>query len=111
MLSWCWNTFNILIGTRTGTKITSDALGRVPHRIEGNLKLFDITEQFRLAAKALPVGTLVKDEHFTLFESVGALEVWTITSLFLSTHSCLADWGPQNGQRFPCTGREIGRRL
>jgi hypothetical protein len=23
----------------------------------------------------LPVGTLVKDEHFTLFESVGALEV------------------------------------
>ncbi|TID20099.1 Mak10-domain-containing protein [Venturia nashicola] len=62
-------------GTRKDANVPSDGPDRVPYRIEGNLKVFDITEQVQLAAKALPVGTLVKDEHFTLFEAVGALEI------------------------------------
>ncbi|KAH8843829.1 hypothetical protein MCOR27_010489 [Pyricularia oryzae] len=36
---------------------------------------FDITERFTNAAKALKPGGLVKDGYFTLFESVGALEI------------------------------------
>ncbi|KAK4226484.1 putative MAK10 subunit [Podospora fimiseda] len=36
---------------------------------------FDITEKFRIAAQTLEPGELVKDGHFTLFESVGALEI------------------------------------
>ncbi|EAQ86987.1 hypothetical protein CHGG_08240 [Chaetomium globosum CBS 148.51] len=35
----------------------------------------DITEKFRAAAATLEPGELVKDAYFTLFESVGALEV------------------------------------
>ena len=35
----------------------------------------DITETFAAAARRLPPGRLVKDELFTLFESVGALEI------------------------------------
>ncbi|MCJ1307294.1 hypothetical protein MMC25_000940 [Agyrium rufum] len=35
----------------------------------------DITREFTKAASALPTGQLVKDEYFTLFESVGALEI------------------------------------
>ncbi|TVY38701.1 N-alpha-acetyltransferase, NatC auxiliary subunit [Lachnellula subtilissima] len=35
----------------------------------------EITEQFINAAKQLALGELVKDPHFTLFESVGALEI------------------------------------
>ncbi|CZR53954.1 probable MAK10 Glucose-repressible protein [Phialocephala subalpina] len=35
----------------------------------------DITEQFGNAARQLDVGQLVKDPYFTLFESVGALEI------------------------------------
>jgi len=35
----------------------------------------DVTEEFAAAAKLLPPGQLVKDEYFTLFEAVGALEV------------------------------------
>ncbi|KAI9836202.1 MAG: hypothetical protein M1819_001539 [Sarea resinae] len=35
----------------------------------------DVTEQFAKASAALTTGQLVKDEHFTLFESVGALEI------------------------------------
>ena len=31
-----------------------------------------------LTAKELPPGELVKDEHFTLFEAVGALEVSSV---------------------------------
>lgn len=87
----------------------SDGPDRMPYRLEGHLKLYDLTEQFRSAAKALPVGTLVKDEHFTLFESVGALEVRFMTLLSLSSRSCLTDWRSQNGQRFSRTWREIGR--
>ncbi|KAL8397561.1 hypothetical protein RB594_004318 [Gaeumannomyces avenae] len=36
---------------------------------------FDITDKFVTAAKALKPGRLVKDGYFTLFESVGALEI------------------------------------
>ncbi|KAH8677709.1 Mak10 subunit, NatC N-terminal acetyltransferase-domain-containing protein [Xylariales sp. PMI_506] len=36
---------------------------------------FDITEKFAVAAKNLAPGDLVKDGHFTLFESVSALEI------------------------------------
>lgn len=35
----------------------------------------DVTEEFAAAAKQLQPGQLVKDEYFTLFEAVGALEV------------------------------------
>ncbi|RDW90572.1 N-alpha-acetyltransferase 35, NatC auxiliary subunit [Aspergillus mulundensis] len=35
----------------------------------------DITEEFTQAASKLKTGQLVKDEYFTLFEAVGALEV------------------------------------
>ncbi|EEQ34004.1 conserved hypothetical protein [Microsporum canis CBS 113480] len=35
----------------------------------------DITEKFTRAASALVTGELVKDEYFTLFEAVGALEL------------------------------------
>ncbi|KAL4812335.1 Mak10 subunit, NatC N-terminal acetyltransferase-domain-containing protein [Aspergillus spinulosporus] len=35
----------------------------------------DITEEFTQAASKLKTGQLVKDEHFTLFEAVGALEI------------------------------------
>jgi hypothetical protein len=37
----------------------------------------DITEEFTTAASKLETGQLVKDEWFTLYESVGALEVIT----------------------------------
>ncbi|KAK2821761.1 hypothetical protein FQN49_007701, partial [Arthroderma sp. PD_2] len=36
---------------------------------------YDITEKFTSAASALVTGELVKDEYFTLFEAVGALEI------------------------------------
>lgn len=35
----------------------------------------DITEIFTKSSKQLPSGELVKDDFFTLFEAVGALEV------------------------------------
>ncbi|KAK1146997.1 N-alpha-acetyltransferase, non-catalitic subunit [Aspergillus melleus] len=35
----------------------------------------DITEEFTAAASTLQTGQLVKDEYFTLFEAVGALEI------------------------------------
>ncbi|TKA77374.1 hypothetical protein B0A55_03227 [Friedmanniomyces simplex] len=35
----------------------------------------DVTEEFAAAAKQLQPGQLVKDEYFTLFEAVGALEI------------------------------------
>ncbi|KAF2085758.1 Mak10-domain-containing protein [Saccharata proteae CBS 121410] len=41
----------------------------------GNPRAVDITEDFTRATAALETGQLVKDEYFTLFESVGALEI------------------------------------
>ncbi|KAF2836886.1 Mak10-domain-containing protein [Patellaria atrata CBS 101060] len=47
---------------------------RLPVTKDGN-KVWDITEKFTRAAAALETGQLIKDEYFTLFESVGALEI------------------------------------
>ena len=41
----------------------------------GNRATRDVTDEFRTASSQLLPGQLVKDEYFTLFESVGALEV------------------------------------
>jgi len=41
----------------------------------GSRGVKDVTEEFAAAAKQLQPGQLVKDEYFTLFEAVGALEV------------------------------------
>ncbi|KAF2024721.1 amino-acid N-acetyltransferas-like protein subunit Mak10 [Setomelanomma holmii] len=38
-------------------------------------RIHDITEKFTKASNALDVGQLVKDEYFTLFESIGAIEI------------------------------------
>ena len=38
-------------------------------------RIRNVTEEFAAAAEQLPPGQLVKDEYFTLFEAVGALEV------------------------------------
>ncbi|KAK3069221.1 N-alpha-acetyltransferase, non-catalitic subunit [Teratosphaeriaceae sp. CCFEE 6253] len=41
----------------------------------GKRGIKDVTEEFTAAANLLPPGQLVKDEYFTLFEAVGALEI------------------------------------
>ena len=41
----------------------------------------DVTEDFTAASDRLEAGQLVKDEFFTLFEAVGALEVCVKSSL------------------------------
>ncbi|KAF1936787.1 amino-acid N-acetyltransferas-like protein subunit Mak10 [Clathrospora elynae] len=38
-------------------------------------KIHDVTEKYTRACNALEVGQLVKDEYFTLFESIGAIEI------------------------------------
>ncbi|KAF2443542.1 amino-acid N-acetyltransferas-like protein subunit Mak10 [Karstenula rhodostoma CBS 690.94] len=38
-------------------------------------QIHDVTEKFTRACQALDVGQLVKDEYFTLFESIGAIEI------------------------------------
>ncbi|KAL1795420.1 hypothetical protein ACET3X_005644 [Alternaria dauci] len=38
-------------------------------------KIHDVTDKFTRACNALEVGQLVKDEYFTLFESIGAIEI------------------------------------
>ncbi|PVH94583.1 Mak10-domain-containing protein [Periconia macrospinosa] len=38
-------------------------------------RIVDITEKFTAACKGLDIGQLVKDEYFTLFESIGAVEI------------------------------------
>ncbi|KAF2491857.1 Mak10-domain-containing protein [Lophium mytilinum] len=43
--------------------------------VNGGSKVWDITERFTKASQALEIGQLVKDEYFTLFESIGALEI------------------------------------
>ncbi|KAL2222400.1 Mak10 subunit, NatC N-terminal acetyltransferase-domain-containing protein [Thermoascus aurantiacus ATCC 26904] len=44
-------------------------------RVVSNVVARDITDEFTRAAEKLHVGQLVKDEYFTLFEAVGALEI------------------------------------
>ena len=41
----------------------------------GSRGVRDVTAAFTAAAKQLQPGQLVKDEYFTLFEAVGAIEV------------------------------------
>lgn len=41
----------------------------------GGRRLKDITDEFASASSRLSPGQLIKDEDFTLFEAVGALEV------------------------------------
>ena len=60
-------------GIISATERLNDEL-RTPLRFGGG-GVRDITEEFAAAAKRLAPGQLVKDEWFTLFESVGALEV------------------------------------
>ena len=45
----------------------------------GSRGVRDVTAEFDAAAKQLQPGELVKDEYFTLFEAVGAIEVNSIT--------------------------------
>ncbi|KIW99425.1 uncharacterized protein Z518_11413 [Rhinocladiella mackenziei CBS 650.93] len=46
-----------------------------PQLVHPNIQVNDITKTFRDAASRLAAGNLVKDEHFTLFEAVTALEI------------------------------------
>lgn len=41
----------------------------------GNKLVTDLTSSFRSAASKLPVGELIKDDEFSLFDAVGALEI------------------------------------
>ncbi|ETI24093.1 hypothetical protein G647_03462 [Cladophialophora carrionii CBS 160.54] len=43
--------------------------------IHPNVQVNEITREFRNAASKLAPGKLIKDEHFTLFEAVSALEI------------------------------------
>ncbi|QDS76903.1 hypothetical protein FKW77_004092 [Venturia effusa] len=72
-----WNAEKIGRGHPAGAdaELISEGPDRIPYKLMGGQKVYDITEQFLAAARALPVGTLVKDDDFTLFESVGALEI------------------------------------
>ncbi|KAF2731433.1 Mak10-domain-containing protein [Polyplosphaeria fusca] len=56
-------------------------------------RVHDITEKFTKASSALNVGQLVKDEFFTLFESIGALEIMDpkMDSGFLQPGEALED--------------------
>lgn len=55
---------------------------RVPPAYTRSIR--DVTADFVAASQQLPPGELVKDEFFTLFEAVGALEVH---SRFHNSHS------------------------
>ncbi|KAI1084367.1 Mak10-domain-containing protein [Whalleya microplaca] len=52
-----------------------DPLPPPPNISHPGLTATDITKKFASAVKTLKPGELVKDEHFTLFESVSALEI------------------------------------
>lgn len=63
----------------------------------------------------LRTGQLVKDEYFTLFEAVGALEVSSCYLLLVARaiqllrdmkliYAIIADYGLENGQRLSWTG-------
>ncbi|KAK7228892.1 hypothetical protein V2G26_001062 [Clonostachys chloroleuca] len=48
---------------------------RAPDMNSAGIVAVDITDRFSLAVRTLEPGELIKDEFFTLFESVGALEI------------------------------------
>ncbi|XXG97898.1 ubiquinol-cytochrome c reductase core subunit 1 [Hypoxylon texense] len=52
-----------------------DPLSPAPNISHPGVVASDITKKFASAVKTLVPGELVKDEHFTLFESVAALEI------------------------------------
>ncbi|KAF2826351.1 amino-acid N-acetyltransferas-like protein subunit Mak10 [Ophiobolus disseminans] len=56
-------------------------------------RVHDITEKFTRASNALDVGQLVKDDYFTLFESIGAIEIMDskMDSGFLNPGETLED--------------------
>ncbi|KAH8878984.1 Mak10 subunit [Thozetella sp. PMI_491] len=58
-----------------GLSITPDAQPPAPRISSEGIIATDITERFKDAAATLQPGELVKDDYFTLFESVGALEI------------------------------------
>ena len=65
------------LGTKTGSE---HAISRLQQEAKdassfGRRSIKDITSDFTAASKQLQSGQLVKDEFFTLFEAVGALEV------------------------------------
>ena len=63
---------------------------------------------------ALATGELVKDEYFTLFESVGALEVRIRLEDLIQKKKKLRsgiDHGSKDGQRISCPRRNARRRL
>ncbi|KAI0900265.1 hypothetical protein F4806DRAFT_149900 [Annulohypoxylon nitens] len=51
-----------------------DLLSPSPNISHPGVMATDITKKFASAVKTLSPGELVKDDHFTLFESVAALE-------------------------------------
>ncbi|KAF5847899.1 hypothetical protein GGP41_009083 [Bipolaris sorokiniana] len=58
------------------TTPTDLPLRQSKHSVGGTRsKIYDVTEKFTRACNALEVGQLVKDDYFTLFESIGAIEV------------------------------------
>ncbi|RCI17235.1 hypothetical protein L249_2444 [Ophiocordyceps polyrhachis-furcata BCC 54312] len=78
---WPWETHLMV---RTRDKIARLSLGQAPGspppppppNIDGpGILALDITKDFAEAVRALAPGELVQDEHFTLFESVAALEI------------------------------------
>ncbi|KAI1099097.1 Mak10-domain-containing protein [Jackrogersella minutella] len=52
-----------------------DPLSPPPNTSHPGVMATEITKKFASAVKTLSAGELVKDEHFTLFESVAALEI------------------------------------
>lgn len=91
--------------------------------------LRDVTGEFSAASSQLVAGQLVKDEFFTLFEAVGALEA--SLAIFFTERYCsrsprcnyetkgfltnpkTTDYGPKNGQwlRSSCTSYHLWATL
>jgi hypothetical protein len=93
-------------GVAARARILQEARGFTPLQRRA---VQDVTEQFAAASRQLQPGQLVKDEAFTLFEAVGALEVGILRadqckfdeSAFSSmaiTIDHFLDYGPQDGQ-------------
>lgn len=55
----------------------------------GVRRVRDVTEDFTLASNQLESGELVKDDFFTLFEAVSALEV-SLSRLLVLSIDCLS---------------------
>jgi len=61
--------------------------------------MFSLYDTLADGTIALEDGQLIKDEDFTLFEAVGALEVGQYHNFLKITPDALSDHGSQNGQR------------